>query len=206
MSQARVYHTAKVRKDWTCEKCGAAIRKGQDGRISFAVGFRGYEHTRCTKPECAPTRSELESSAVASVYAAIDDVDFDQLDSKEDIEYAVQEVAEAISEVADEYEQNEMFEINPDLQERVETLRAAEAEVDVWEFDGDEEPEEDEECQDCDGTGEVEVEVDGSDVPNQEPCENCDGTGHVDNTGARDEWLESVREAAREVLDGLELP
>ena len=62
MSLARVYTTkGPVRKDGlTCGKCGAAIVKGQDRRRTFAVGFRGWEQTRCMRPECTPTRAELD--------------------------------------------------------------------------------------------------------------------------------------------------
>lgn len=145
MSLARIYTTAKVRKDWTCEKCGAAIRKGIDGRISFAVGFRGYEHTRCTKAECRPTRSELESSAVGTVYAAQDDIDFSSLDSLDALTEARDSVVEAAREVASEYESNEMYEINYDLQERAETLNSAADELENWEPETDEPDEDDNE-------------------------------------------------------------
>ena len=207
MSQARVYTTAKVRKDWTCGKCGAAIRKGIDGRLSFAVGFRGYEQTRCLKPECRPTRGELESSAVAPVYDAIDGASFEGIDSVEDAKDILGEVRDAISEVVDEYESNEMFEINEDLQDRVNTLQAAADELDGWDFDGEEDPGEDEECETCGGTGTVEVQVAGSDVPNEEDCEDCGGTGYLNESEtSRDDWLQQVRDAAADALDSLELP
>lgn len=203
MSQARVYVTAKVRKDWTCGKCGAAIRKGIDGRRSFAVGFRGREQTRCMKPECTPTRGELESSAVAPVYDAIDGASFEGIDSVEDAKDILGEVRDAISEVVDEYESNEMFEINEQLQERVEILQAAADELDGWEFDGDQDPGDDEECTECGGSGTV-----GNDEGDEVDCTECGGTGYLNDPSeqTREDWLQEVRDAAQEALDSLELP
>lgn len=142
MSLARIYITKKVRKDWKCGKCGAAIKKGVDGRLSFAVGFRGFERTRCLKPECRPTRSELESSLVATVYDAQDSVDFATLESAEDFTNARDEIVSACEEVSSEYESNEMYDINYDLQERADQVRGAGDELASWEPENDE-PEED---------------------------------------------------------------
>lgn len=201
MSQARVYRTAKVRKDWKCESCGAAIRKGIDGRISFAVGFRGFEHTRCTRPECYPTRAELESSAVASVYAAIDGVDLSSCESVEDFEAALEEIASACDEVADEYESNEMYEINEMLQERAETVRNAGDELRSWSWDGEDEPQSDAQCETCEGHGTLN--------DDEENCPDCGGTGYIsdeDAAAAHEEWLGQLRESAQEAIDSMELP
>lgn len=198
MSLARVYKTQKVRKDWRCGKCGAEIKKGVDGRLSFAVGFRGFEQSRCLKPECYPTLSERESSAVASVYAAQESVDLNSCESLEDVEAVLEEIASACDEVADEYESNEMYEINYDLQERAEQVRSAGDELRCWSWDGDDEPEAEAECGECDGTGEIE---DG-----QERCEHCGGGGMVDNSDAREEWLQEMRESAQEAIDSMEMP
>lgn len=140
MSLARIYTTkGPVRKDGlTCGKCRQPIVKGQDRRRTFAVGFRGYEQTRCMKPECTPTRSERESSAVATVYDAIDGIDFSALGSREDLEAARDEVVAACEEVADEYESNEMYEVNYDLQERADMIRSAGDELANWEPEDDE--------------------------------------------------------------------
>ena len=181
MSQARIYHTKVVRKDWTCGSCGAAIRKGIDGRISFAVGFRGREQTRCLKPECRPSRSTLESSAVAAVYDAMDSVDFSSCDSAEDFENAIEEIASACDEVADEYESNEMYEINYDLQERAETVRSAGDELRGWTPEGDE--------------------------PEQDDFLDEDGEDDVEAwEAAREQWLDEVRTSAQDAVDSMELP
>lgn len=127
MSLARVYTTkGPVRKDGlVCGKCRKPIVKGQDRRRTFAVGFRGYEQTRCMDAACTPTRSELESSALATVYGVIDGIDFSSLGSVEDLESVRDDVAAACEEVASDYEMNEMYEVNYDLQERAEMIRSA---------------------------------------------------------------------------------
>ena len=182
MSQARIYTTKKVRKDWTCGKCGAQIRKGIDGRLSFAVGFRGYEQTRCLKLECRPSRSQLRASAAARASDAQDSVDPSSLGSLEEIEEALGSIADACDEVADEYESNEMYEINYDLQERAETIRSAGDELRDWSFD-EEEP----------------VEEDFMDEDDEEYDPEAFETAH-------DEWLENVREAAQSAVDEMDLP
>lgn len=184
MSIARVYTTkGPVRKDGLkCGKCGDPIRKGIDRRRTFAVGFRGWEQTRCMKPECTPTRGELESSAVATVYDAADSIEFDQLSSLEDLAQARDDVVAALSEVADEYEGNEMYEINYDLQERAEMLRAAESELESWAPENDEPSEDDPDS----------WEVDGND------------TGDFET--AHDVWLAETQESLQEAIEGLELP
>lgn len=180
MSQARIYTTkGPVRKDGlTCGKCGTAIVKGQDRRRTFAVGFRGYERTRCMKTECTPTRGELESSAVGAVYDAIDSVDLSQIETVEGFTEVRDDIVSSIMEVADEYEQNEMFEINYDLQERVDTLQSAAMELENWE--PEEEPEEDD------------FDEGDSDFETFEEQ-------HAD-------WVEEIRESLQAAIDDLELP
>lgn len=205
MSQARLYYTKKSRKVYTCTGCWKEIPVGSPV-ITFAVGFRARDQRRHDTPECRPSRAARESSALATVYAAMDDVDLSTCQTLGDLEEAVQAVADACREVADEYESNEMYEINEMLQERAEMLNSAADELESWNDSLDDEPDEDTDCEECDGTGEVEVEVDGSDEPNVEDCEECDGTGKVDAGDAHDEWLEQAREAAQEAIDSVELP
>lgn len=140
MSLARIHTTKTVRKDWVCGKCGKTIKKGVDGRISFSVGFRGRERTRCTDTACYPTRAERESSMVADIYAAMDSVDYSKCNSLDDLTEAVGEVMEACEGVASEYESSEMFERNEDLQERAETLRRAAEDLEAWANDLEDEP------------------------------------------------------------------
>jgi seryl-tRNA synthetase len=180
MSQARVYTTkGPVRKDFKCGSCGAEIKKGVDRRRTFAVGFRGFEQTRCMKSECTPTRSQLESSAVASVYDAMDSVDLESCTSLEELQEQVQNVVDALNEVADEYSSNEMFEINEDLQERASTLENSASELESWDSSLPDMPEDDDEFED----GERE-----------------------DYEAELDEWLTQARDAAQSAIDDVELP
>lgn len=208
MSLARIYHTKKSRKVWTCSKCQRQIPVGSPV-LSFAVGFRGWEQRRCgDNPACYPAPSERESSLVSAVYAAQEGVDLDSCQSLEDIENVLEEVASACDEVADEYEGNEMYDVNYDLQERAETVRSAGEELRSWTFDGEDEPEEtderfqDEKCEACDGHGTTE-----NDEAN---CDECGGTGYLGDRevfeDVHDEWLNEVRSAAQEAIDNMELP
>ena len=141
MSQARLYFTKKSRKVWNCSSCHEEIPVGSPV-ISFAVGFRGWEQKRCSKPGCYPTPSQRESSLVATVYAAQENADIASAGCLDDL-YAIRdEIADACDEVADEYESNEMYDINYDLQERAEAIRSAGDELRNWEPENDE-PEED---------------------------------------------------------------
>lgn len=158
MSLARLYHTKKSRKVWHCSKCGREIPVGSPV-IGFAVGFRGFEMKRCgDNPKCYPRPSERESSAVATVYAALEGIDLEGCNTLEELREAVEEVASACHEVADEYEANEMYEINYDLQERADMIRSAGEELESWE------------------------------------------------SGIEDDDIETQRQAARDAIDGMELP
>ena len=70
MSVAKIYKVKKTRKVWTCTKCRQEIPIGSPA-VNFAVGFRGRTQYRHDTPQCRPKTSELESSAVATVYAAM---------------------------------------------------------------------------------------------------------------------------------------
>jgi hypothetical protein len=129
MSVARV-NIQKARKAWTCNKCNRVIPVGQERR-TWAVGFRGAKQNRCM--DCpAPQMSELESSMVSDVYAAIEGVDFDSAGRIEDLQAMIDDVIAAIDEVASDYESNEMFDKNYDLQERAEILQSASSELYGW--------------------------------------------------------------------------
>lgn len=177
MSQAKVHRAGKARKEWTCGKCKTVVKVGEPV-LSFSVGFRGREQRRCTKPECYPTRSELESSQVAPVYDAVDNADWNSAETVEDLQSILQEVADVFREVASEYENSEMFEKNPDLQERVEILSASADTLEGWE------PEEQE--------------------PDSESPETWDD--HPTFEEALDAWRVIARQAAQETADEVEIP
>lgn len=177
MSQARVHRAKKARKEWKCGRCGTIVRVGEPV-LSFSVGFRGREQRRCDKVECVPTREELESSMVAPVYGAIDGTDWNSFDSVEDLQTALQDIADAMREVAGEYEGSEMFDKNEDLQERASLLNEAADSLEGWE------PSESE--------------------PQEDDAESWDG--HPTFEAAREAWLEDARAEAQQTADEAEIP
>lgn len=181
MSLARIYVTKKSRKVWTCGKCRTELPIGSTV-LSFAVGFRGVEQKRCDKPACYPTRAQRESSMVAEVYDAQDSFSPDEAQTLEDLETAVQEVADACSSVASQYQDNPMYDVNEDLQERVSTLEAAESDLGSWADSLESEPEP------------------------EKPEDEMTPEELAAFKAEHDEWIESARQAAREAVDGVELP
>lgn len=180
MSLAKLNHIGRVRKPGTCEKCKVEIKVG-DPAIRFAVGFRGMTRTRCTKHECFPKLSERESSLVADVYAAQEDADVSGAGSLEELHQIRDDMVTAIQEVAGQYEDSEMFEKNPDLQERAETLNSAADELENWEPE-DEEPN-----------------VDGEEW-------TIGITKYDEFDAAHEAWLETARESLQGAIDDMDLP
>lgn len=208
MSLARIYTTQKSRKVWTCSKCRREIPVGSKV-LSFAVGFRGFEQKRCgDNPTCYPTRGERESSLLAEIYDAADGIDLGSAESLDDLTNAVQEVIDACESVASQYQDNEMFEINYELQERAEMVEAAGEQLSSWADDLEDEPDEneerfnEEECGSCQGSGTTE-----NDEAN---CDDCDGRGYLaaeeSFEDAHDAWLEEAAQAAQQAIDEMELP
>lgn len=140
MSLARVYTVKKSRKEFTCGSCQTTIPKGSLVH-HYSVGFRGRTQHRCEAHP--PSRSERESSMVAPVWDALDTAEAGLSDcvTGEDFENLLQEVSDSLEEVAGEYEGSEMFERNPELQERAETLNNSASELQSVSFD--DEPERD---------------------------------------------------------------
>lgn len=207
MSQARLYFTNKSIKEFTCNACGEVIPKGSRV-IKFAVGYRGHEQKRHDTPECRPTRAQRESTNLAVVYEAIDGADIDGCESLEDLEAIKEEIVNACSEVADEYEGNQMYEVNYELQERAEMIRSAGDNLDGWSPDGDE-PGDDDECGDCEGTGSVEVEDPAWDDNRMKEidCDTCNGDGTLPrDQEAYNDWLNEQKESLKQAIDDMELP
>lgn len=182
MSLAKLHHIKSVRKPGVCGSCGGEIAKG-DGAIRFTVGYRGVKRVRCTKTGCFPKPSERESSMVADVYAAQESANFEGTTSIDEIRENLEAVAEVADSVADDYESNEMFERNPDLQERADMVRSAADELRNWEPE-DEEPEHDDWFEDPDH-------ADADERDFEIACQ---------------EWLEAARQSAKEAVEGMELP
>ena len=183
MSLAKVHTVSRVRKTWTCGKCGDEIKVGQPA-VKFAVGFRGRTQVRCSKTECYPKPSERESSMVADAYAAQEEADVDGATSKEDLEQIRDDVAQAVRDVASQYEDSEMFEKNYDLQERADMLNSAADDLEGWDAE-DEYPE-----------------------PQEDDRNTWEHAGEEYATldEAHEAWLAAARESLSSKIDEMELP
>jgi hypothetical protein len=156
--------TGEVKK-YVCEKDRTVIELGEPYRW-FVVGFRSnYVHIRCMKPTCTPRMSELESSQLSEVYAAVESAE-DELTGLEngdpgdtsDITSVFDQVGDAIDNVVSVYrEADEQFGGGgqTDNSERADNLESAKDELDqisLDEFDEsscDEHDTFNEECDDC---------------------------------------------------------
>ena len=193
MSIARVHTVAKSRKDQgKCGNCGQVLPKGS-GYLYWLPYFRSnYKMVRCLDRACYPPPSVLESSKAATIYAAQEsfEANVGDLITKDDIEAAVQEVADAVTEVKDEYDDAlSSWEYgNEQLQEKVDHYESQAYELDGWQFDGADEFEL------CDEHDEAEADRDDDAV---EACEDCQHN--------KEEWLEEMREAAREKVNEVEI-
>jgi len=177
MSVARLYTVQKSRKDQgKCHKCGVELPAGSP-YLYYYVGFRSnYKHVRCTKQECFPKPSERESSKTATILAAQENFDVSGMDSKDDIEAAVQEVGSSIQEVADEYQEalDAWENGNYELEEKKDHYEDQANEISNWTYEGDEEPEREED-------------------EDEEAFQ------------ARwDEWIEQVRSEAQDAVDNID--
>lgn len=192
MSTAKVNVVKKARQDQgKCENCGAELKAG-DGYLWFTVGFRSnWKHKRCLRSECFPRPSERESSKFASVMAAQEDFDesVGGMYEVDEIEAAVQAVADALNELRDEYDEAlGAWEYgNEQLQEKVDHYESQAYEVDGWTWDGTEDWDRCDEHYDED----PEFEEDGT-----PKCEAC--------AEQREDWIEQVRDAARDVVNSIE--
>lgn len=184
MSQAKVQTVAKSQKDQgECEHCGDPLPKGSAYRW-FVVGFRSkHKHVRCTKAECTPRQSERESSRYSEIYAVIEDAEEELLttEDKDSVETLIQSVADAMTELAEEYrdastdDQGNVF--NTEAEERADALKEAAGELDGWSFDEEAEP--------CEEHGD---EVDGD-------CEECTQS----QMAYRDDLVSAAQEKLSEV-------
>lgn len=205
MSLARVNYVEKSRKDNVCGNCRTALPKGSAYRW-FTVGFRSnYKRVRCMSSACSPKQSELESSLLSEVYAAMESAE-ETINGTEPGDYdgirdAFNEVNEAIQSVASQYrEQDEAFGgygSTPGA-ERADTLESAEVDDILTDDDFDEW------CDDHSDEGNWEMIQ--SEDPNaagvgldeaREACEVC--------TERRSEWWANVQMEAVEAVNNVEL-
>lgn len=192
MSLARVT-TQRAAKPYECDRCRAPIAKGETYR-AFKVGFRSrHRYIRCSKAECTPRDSELESSKLAGVYSAIESGhdDVDAATSLEDITAALEATAEEIRSVASEYTEaaDAMGEAGYEMTEKADTLESS---ADTLESTSLSDPEE---CDRCNGTGELVNPRRDEAVE----CPFCVG-------GFVAESLQVARDEAHDALNDVEMP
>ena len=166
---ARVHlSTFAARKGATlrCDRCKGDIVKGQKYRW-FAPGFRSAKRIRCMRAECSPRPSELDSSYMSGVLAAIEEVE-DTLASiapdpesgwdsqMSDLNEQRDVVTAAIEEVASQYRDaaESMGGAGYQMEEWADNLE--QSEVMSWDADSETEPgpcddhdEPDPECDQC---------------------------------------------------------
>ena len=173
-------------KEYHCASCPQPIVAGQEYYSwSFRYGGTRRQHVACGYPR----RGQLTQSKLGAVYDAQDDAEkaVDEATDAGEIADAVRSAAEAAREVAEEYREAvqamNMEGSGTENEERADTLEAYADEVEntADEIDGElweraEPPEEDEEGEIVNDEGETE-----------------------------EEWLEGLRERAREAIGQLEL-
>lgn len=192
MSVAKVTVVQKARQDQgECGRCGKPLPAGS-GYLWWTVGFRSsYKHKRCLREECYPRPSERESSKAASVLAAQEDFAAQvwSLWTVDDIEAAVADVAQAVVDLRDEYDEAlQSWEYgNEQLQEKYDHYDSQSYEIEGWSWDGTYDWER------CEEHDEADAEVDEDGTPE---CEAC--------AESREAWINEVREAASEVVDAVE--
>ncbi|QPX62614.1 hypothetical protein SEA_WOLLYPOG_63 [Arthrobacter phage Wollypog] len=190
MSVARTKTVQKAAKDQgKCGKCGVELPKGS-GYVWWTMGFRSnHKYKRCLKPECFPRPSERESSKFVTILSAQENFadNIDSLETKDDIEAAVQEVGSAVREVADEY--YEALDLwpngNEQLQEKYDHYESQASEIESWQSSGADE------WDLCDAHEESDRESE-----EVQECEQCNANF--------EEWIEAIRDEAREAVDNIE--
>lgn len=190
MSVQKLEIVKKSRKDQgKCGKCGTPLPAGSAYQYWYP-GFRSsYKNVRCMG--CTPRPSERESSLASTLLAAQEAFhdSVGTLDDVEEIVAAVQEVADAVEEVRAEYESalDSWENGNEQLQEKIDHYGEQHSEIDGWSWDdGPIDYELCDEHQDEDRVGEEAI----------QECPLCQSN--------REAWLEECRDAAREVVDGVE--
>lgn len=214
MSLAKITAVTKSMKPNTCEKCKTDLPKGSAYRW-YSVGFRSkHKHIRCMESACTPRDSERESSLLSEVYAARENAE-DQIANASDsdeLKTIVEEYAEAVREVASQYEEAMTSDsgtvFNTTAEERYEALDSAADDIDSAGGDIDDarmectvcEGEGEVPCDDCNGTGKP---TEADDAPD---CPTCSGTGKVecDEEDCEDGQIpdiDAMRDTATEAIE-----
>lgn len=193
MSIAKVHAVGKARKaQGKCRKCGTEINPGDGYRYWMPFFRSNTKYVVCMSQDCTPPYSELESGKAATIYAAQEsfEASIDSLGEKDEIESAVAEVAEAVEEVREEYQTaaDAWEHGNEQLQEKADHYEAQHDEIRDWEFDGADE------WDMCEAHEEADADRDDDEVAE---CEDCQFS--------KEEWLEEIREAAKDKVNSIEI-
>jgi hypothetical protein len=176
-----------------CEKCSAEITVGSPYKwVKVKRTYGGVTHVRCMScPTWKP--SELSTSKMAGVYAAQENLD-DAIGSAEtldDLQTLAQDTAEAIREVAQEYEESadNMEDGFGHATSMSDELREKASDLESWA---------DEVEQSVDGLDEFDVEAVEAEVREEDPDLDDDEV-EAEVESRREEWLEEAREALSSV-------
>lgn len=166
--------------NYTCGKCGVEIKVG-DPYIYWEPYFRSsMKAIRCTKSTCYPRPSELDSSKMSTVLAAIEDansVDTSTFTEASDFTGVLEDVVSALNEVAQEYrDADDNFGGGGNTQsgERADELEDQASDLENTSFDDAPEREDVEACAEAnDENHPVHKEL-GHEGVNAEGCPECD--------------------------------
>lgn len=211
----RVTRKAKNRagKPYRCVSCPDPIVAGQD---YYEWAFFRSRPQRQHASHGAPKQSQLTQSKLAAVYAAQESAHetINISDDPSDIAQALRDVAEVAREMQSEYEEAaEHFGGQGENQERAEALESYADELDGEADDIEGESFEAEEpemitCPECGGIG-----VEDDSVQDPEECSGCSGSGEIEDPDyeprnadgeLEDEWIETLRDKARDALNNVE--
>lgn len=190
-----------------CSKCGDEIKVGDPYRYWEPFFRSSYRTIRCMKATCTPRMSELESSKIASAYAAresVEDTLGTSLGDAEDAQFfndLAQEVVDALDEIIDEYrEADETFGGSGSSQsaERADELESAKDNLESTDFEEPPERDELEACLDPETNKEYHGEDDPECEKNTEGCPTCDETYNDAMTEWRDNQAQTLTDAMSE--------
>lgn len=136
---SRVFTIEKSRKSHKCGNCGDTIKVGEPYR--WTKPRYGGKKVRCVKPSCKFRQSDLSGAKTAVIYDAIEDAQkvIETAESHEEIQAALQGVAEVARDVGSEYEDaNSSWAggstSNPEFEEKAEACNSFADELEGWEF------------------------------------------------------------------------
>jgi hypothetical protein len=206
---ARVHTITRCLKPLTCGRCGETIKKGEGYRYA-QPGFRNrHKSIRCMSAKCSFRASELTSSKMSQVYAAVENAE-DEIASwdgedAEDLAEVLRNAAEEIRTVSEEYGEaaEAMQGAGEEMQEKADELESWAGDIESAADDLPEQPE-DEDPDNVDAAvlakrvaDRAAAEAKGEKVPSAEEAAEEAEAAHAE---ALEEWRQAVRDAASEPL------